>query len=98
MAERVVDQLEAVDVDDHHRALAAVAGAEGDELVEFGAETAPIEEAGQGVVVGEVAELGLGPLGAFERRHDHLAIPVLEFVEHGLDRRLALTQKSVVLH
>ena len=30
VAEAVVDRLEAVDVDDHHRALAAVAGAEGD--------------------------------------------------------------------
>ena len=98
VAERVIDQLEAVDVDDHHRALAAVAGAEGDELVEFGAETAPIEEPGQGIVIGEVAKLGLGPLGAFEGRLDHLAIPVLEFVEDRLDRRLALAQKSVVLH
>ena len=74
VAERVVDQLEAVDVDDHHRALAAVAGAEGDELVEFGAEAAPVEEAGQGVVVGEVAQLGLGPLGAFQRRQHDLAV------------------------
>ena len=34
VAELVVDLLEAVDVDDHHRALAAVAGGEGDVAVE----------------------------------------------------------------
>ena len=68
VAEAVVDRLEAVDVDDHHRALAAVAGAEGDVLVELGAEAAAVEEAGQRVVVGEVAQLGLGPLGPFAAR------------------------------
>ena len=68
VAVSVVDRLEAVDVDDHHRPLAAVAGAEGDVLVELGAEAAAVEQAGQRVVVGEVAQLGLGPLGLGQRR------------------------------
>ena len=70
VAERVVDRLEAVDVDDHHRALAAVAGAEGDVLVELGAEAAAVEQPGQRVVVGQVAQLGLGPLGPLQRRRE----------------------------
>ena len=74
VAERVVDRLEAVDVDDHHRAAAAVASAEGDVLVEFGAKAAPVEQPGQRVVVGQVAKLGLGPLGPLERRRHHLAV------------------------
>ena len=74
VAERVVDPLEAVDVDDHHRAATAVAGAEGDVLIELGAEAAAVEQPGQRVVVGQVAKLGLGPLGAFQRRQHHLAV------------------------
>ena len=74
VAERVVDRLEAVDVDDHHRALAAVAGAEGDVLVELGAEAAPVEQPGERVVVGEVAQLGLGLLGLLQAPRDDLAI------------------------
>ena len=66
--------LEAVDVDDHHRALAAVAGGEGDVLVEFGAEAAPVEQPGQRVVVGQVAQLGLGLLGLLQRPLDDLAV------------------------
>ena len=66
VAEAVVDRLEAVDVDDHHRPLAPVAGAEGDVAVELGAEAAAVEQAGQRVVIGEVAQLGLGLLGPRE--------------------------------
>ena len=98
VAERVVDRLEAVDVDDHHRAAAAVAGAEGDVLVELGAEAAAVEQAGQRVVVGQVAELGLGPLGPLQRREDDLAVLVLELLQHGFDRRLALRGESFVSH
>ena len=90
VAERVVDRLEAVDVDDHHRALAAVAGGEGDVLVELGAEAAAVEQAGERVVVGEVAQLGLGLLGLRERLVDDLAVLGIELGEHRLDRRIAL--------
>ena len=74
VAEPVVDLLEAVDVDDHHRPLAAVTGAEGDMLVELGTEAAAIEQPGQRVVVGQVTELGLGPLGPLERSLDDRAV------------------------
>ena len=49
-------------------------------------------------VVGEVAELGLGPLGALQRGEDHGPILVLELLQHGCDRRLALGGKSVGGH
>ena len=90
VAERVVDRLEAVDVDDHHRALAAVAGGEGDVLVELGAEAAAVEQAGERVVIGEVAQLGLGLLGLGKRLSDDLAVLGVELGEHRLDRRIAL--------
>ncbi len=90
VTERVVDRLEAVDVDDHHRALAAVAGAEGDVLVELGAEATAVEQAGERVVIGEVAQLGLGLLGLRKRPGDDLAVLGIELGEHRIDRRIAL--------
>jgi hypothetical protein len=98
VAERVVDRLEAVDVDDHHRSPAAVAGAEGDVLVELGAEATAVEKAGERVVVGEVAQLRLGSLGSLERRQHDLAVLVLELLQHGFNRRLALSRKSFGSH
>ena len=95
---RVVDRLEAVDVDDHHRALAAVAGAEGDVLVELGAEAAAVEQAGQRVVVGEIAQLGLGLLGLRKGCVDDLAVLRIELGEHRLDRRIALDWKLFGRH
>jgi hypothetical protein len=74
VAVRVVDRLEAVDVDDHHRPLAAVAGAEGDVLVELGAEAATVEQPGERVVVGEIAKLRLGPLGLRQGFGDDLTV------------------------
>ena len=94
----VVDRLEAVDVDDHHRPLAAVAGGEGDVLVQFGAEAAAVEQAGQRVVVGEVAQLGLSPLGLGQRLRDDLAILGVKLREDGIDRRRALGEESLVSH
>ncbi len=87
VAERVVDRLEPVDVDDHHRALAAVAGAEGDVLVELAAEAAPVEQPGERVVVGQIAQLGLGPLGLAQPREDDLAVVGVELRQRGLDLR-----------
>jgi hypothetical protein len=49
-------------------------------------------------VVGKVAKLRLGPLGAFQRRDDDRSILILELVEHGLDRRLTLTQQWFERH
>ena len=100
VAERVVDRLEAVDVDDHHRALAAVAGAEGDVLVELGAEAAPVEQPGQRVVVGEVAELGLGLLGLAPAPSSMTSRSSgSSLLEHGLDRRIALAgSRSFATH
>ncbi len=95
---RVVDRLEAVDVDDHHRPLAAVAGAEGDVLVELGAETATVEQPCKRVVIGEIAQLGLGLFGLLESFVDDLAVLGVEFREHRLDRRIALNWQLFARH
>ena len=98
VAEPVVDRLEAVDVDDHHRALAAVAGAEGDVLVELGAEAAAVEQAGERVVVGEVAQLGLGLLGLAQGLVDDLAVLRLELARappRSPDRSALAAPRSV---
>ena len=90
MAESVVDHLEAVDVDDHHRALAAVAGAEGNVLVELGAEATAVEQAGERVMIGDEAQLGLGLLGLRQRFVDDLAVIGVELGQHRLERGIAL--------
>ena len=59
VAERVVDVLEAVDVEQHDCAARAVAGDVVDVALELALERAPVQQAGQRVVVGHVAQLGL---------------------------------------
>ena len=59
VAERVVDVLEQVDVDQHRGAARAVAGDVVDVALELALERAAVEQAGQRVVVGHVAQLGL---------------------------------------
>jgi hypothetical protein len=98
MAEPVVDLLEAVDVDDHHRALAAVAGAEGDVLVELGAKAAPVHKPGERVVIGEIAQLRLGLLGPGQRLLNDLAVGRGEFLQDRTDRRVLLVQGMRALH
>lgn len=60
--ERVVDLLEPVEVDDQERAGAPVGVAPGDLLGELELEPAPVDDTGEGVVVGEVAKLVLDAL------------------------------------
>ena len=62
VAAGVVDVLEAVEVEQEERALAAVAGGVGDELGQLLVEAAAVEQLGQRVVVGEVLELVLEAL------------------------------------
>ena len=57
VAERVVDRLEVVEVDQHHRAGRAVV----DHRAELALEAAPVEQLGERVVVGLVAQLDLQP-------------------------------------
>ena len=59
VAERVVDRLEVVEVEHDRRALRAVALDVGDVALELALERAAVEQAGQRVVVGHVAQLGL---------------------------------------
>jgi hypothetical protein len=90
VAEAVVDLLEPVDVDDHHRALAAVAGGERDVAVQSAAEAAPVQQAGEGVVVGQVAQLSLGPLRPLEGTLEDRAIVAREPSQCVFDSRIAL--------
>ena len=62
MAEKVVDLLEAVEVDAEQRQLAAVRGGHRDLAVELAVEAAAIGQAGQRIVLGEVAQIGFGLL------------------------------------
>ena len=59
VAERVVDRLEVVEVEHDRRALGPVAVDEGDVAFELAFERAPVEQPGERVVVGHVAQLGL---------------------------------------
>ena len=56
MAERVVDVLEAVDVDDRDRELAVLALGGGDAAGELGAELGAVRQAGELVVKGEMLD------------------------------------------
>ena len=62
VAARVVDELEAVEVEDQQRAAGLVALGGGKLALELGGEAAAVVDAGQRVVVGEVLKLGLEAL------------------------------------
>ena len=83
VAEQVVDLLQPVDVDHHHRAATAVTGGEVHVGVEPGTEGAPVEQRGERVVVGEIAELGLGLVGRVERVENHLAVGRLQLRQYS---------------
>jgi hypothetical protein len=59
VAVAVVDGLEAVEVDHQQRALQAVAAHAREVVLERALEGAPVEQARQRVVIGQVAQLGL---------------------------------------
>ncbi len=62
MAERVVDQLEAVQVDEQHGHAEPVSVGARDSQLEVLVEHRPIWQPGQLVVIGEVGDLLLGAL------------------------------------
>ena len=93
VAERVVDGLEAVEVDEHHRGLLAVAVGQRERLLQAVLQQAPVGQAGERVVVGEVlgARVGLLQLdGALGDR-------ALERVARGLGQRPRLVLGGDVL-
>ena len=73
VAERVVDGLEAVEVDEHHRGLLAVAVGERERLRQAVLQQPPVRQAGERVVVGEVLRALLGNLAL---HHLHLELLV----------------------
>ena len=74
VAEAVVDRLEAVEVEHEQRALGAVAAAAGDVLGQGAVDAAAVEQAGERVVVGQVAQLVLqaAALGDVLDLHEHV--------------------------
>ena len=91
VAAGVVDVLEAVEVEQEDRALAAVARGVGDVLGELLVEAATVEELRQRVVVGEVLQLVLEALAlrdvADDAGHDDAVVGV-QHREHDVDREL----------
>ena len=91
VAARVVDVLEAVEVEQEDRALAAVARGVGDVLGELLVEAAAVEELRQRVVVGQVLQLVLEALAlrdvADDAGHDDAVVGV-QHREHHVDREL----------
>src|ERR1700677_2213448 len=71
--ELVVDLLEAVEVEQQQRRVTLVPGALVEDALELGLEAVAVVQAGQRIVVGEVAQLSLEP-------------PALGDVEHLGDR------------
>ncbi len=84
VAERVVDELEAVEVEEEDRAGLVVAGREPDRALQLLGEASTVEQAGQGVVVGEVLELALRALavGDVHDVGDRLGLLAVSFGEH----------------
>jgi hypothetical protein len=89
MAERVVDRLEAVEVDHHHGDAAAIAFQPPARFLEAGVEFGAVGKPGQDVVPRQMHDLGLGaaafgdvldhgdPAAAFHRlarQHDEFAV------------------------
>ena len=65
VAERVVDALEVIEVDEHHREQSALALRAGDAAREAVGEQEPVRQPGQRIARGELRDsrLGLLPLG-----------------------------------
>ncbi len=81
VAQGVVDGLEAVQVDIEHRQRLSVAPRQGDALVAVLGEEAPVRQARQGVVVGELMDLRFEPLArrdVTERDQDAAHLGVVE--------------------
>jgi hypothetical protein len=76
MAEFVVDDLEAVEIEEHQRHRLAVALGAGHGLAEAVAEQHAIGQAGQAVVVGQVLQLllHLVLLGCIAQAHQHMRL------------------------
>ena len=82
VAQRVVDLLEAVQVQQHHRKRLAGAAGASQLVLELGAEALAVGEAGQLVGVGDALELLAAALGG-----EQLADQVLEQDDHQAERR-----------
>jgi hypothetical protein len=97
VSERVVDVLEPVDVDQHHDAVHAVDRRRGDRSDEPVLEVAPVEQAGQPIVIGEVLQLRLMPLAladVADRVRDQHPVHGLQRAEADLDRELGAVRPA----
>jgi len=85
VAERVVDELEAIEVEEEDGSRLVVSGRELERSLQLLAEASAVEQAGEGVVVCEVLELALGPLavGDVHDVGDRERLPVVALREEG---------------
>ena len=72
MAERIVDELEAIQVEHQHGELLAIAFRVHDRLVEAVIEQHAIGKSGQGIVRGDVSQLVVGGFQAHGAHRDHV--------------------------
>ncbi len=79
VSQRVVDELEAVQVEREHRTAGAAAPGVGEQLTQLFVKAPPVDQPGQGVVVGEILKLRLEPLalGDVEDLPDRHTAPLL---------------------
>ena len=99
VAERVIDVLEAVDVDQQHRRLPAVAIDERHFLREALLELAPVEQPGQPVAIGELTYERLAALafgGVADRAQHERSLVGLERADADLDGELGAILAATV--
>ncbi len=99
VSERIVDVLEAVDVEEEDRDLGAVALRERDRLADAIVEQQPVRQAGEDIVLGRMGDLQRHRPGGrlclparadvADRSSDQNAVGALQRAQHDLDRKFA---------
>ena len=94
MAERIVDDLEAVEIDEQDRKPQLVAMGGIDRMAQQAVEHLPVRQAGQAVMRGEIFDalvrllLFVGAFEIFQRERHVVGQPLQQFGEFGRERFL----------
>ncbi|MPN31366.1 hypothetical protein SDC9_178840 [bioreactor metagenome] len=97
MAERIVDALEMIEIEEHQRGAALVAPALFHDMAEAVAQQQPVGQAGQRVVVGEILDLLLRRLALGDIVKGADVIDVLAIaIAHGRDRQPFRIHRTVL--
>ena len=91
MAERIVDVLEAIQIEEQHRDLLAVARRQGDRLADAVVQQHAVGQAGQEVVLGRMGHLqrhrpGRADIAKHDHRADDLPCAIVDWRHRILDR------------